>query len=369
MSPHHRLARQAVIAACWGLGTVLCSASASSAEANRHWREATQDDYRKHLQSLQALTQTCAQGRDLKSCDPTTIGLDDKVPTADGNESRLVRYGWLRVLFSKAEEPDQAQSAPDSRRPSLPAKEITRPAAPSTTQLLVEAEARLKRDLNATEVAQTKAPKYDRQRSILGEVLAGSEFRSLHPASESDLALEKIGNWLNHVFENVAKMRARSPWIGRALVWGFLLVVGTGLGWGLMRLERRWRVKLIAIQERPAAEAASARDWQLWLADAREASENGEWREAIHFVYWAAISRMESRRMWPADRARTPREYLGLVAADDPRKTGLASLTGSFERTWYGGRAASEADYRRAELLADGVIAGRAAVDGAGSAR
>jgi hypothetical protein len=146
------------------------------------------------------------------------------------------------------------------------------------------------------------------------------------------------------------------------IVWGFILASCVGLAWGLLQLERRWRIRLVPESDGPAAGAASARDWQLWLADARRAAAAGEWREAIHFVYWAAISRLESRlgsgRLWPADRARTPREYLALVAADDPRRAGLATLTGSFERTWYGGRTAGESDYLQAEKLADGLIAG-----------
>jgi hypothetical protein len=141
-----------------------------------------------------------------------------------------------------------------------------------------------------------------------------------------------------------------------------MLVVCVGLVWGLMQLERRWRIRLVPESDGPAAGAASARDWQLWLKDARNSAAAGEWREAVHFVYWAAISRLESKRLWPADRARTPREYLALVAAEDPRRAGLATLTGSFERTWYGGRSAAESDYLRAEELASGLIAGGKAV-------
>jgi hypothetical protein len=117
----------------------------------------------------------------------------------------------------------------------------------------------------------------------------------------------------------------------------------------------------VPASDRTAPEAASARDWQLWLADARKAAAAGLWREAIHFVYWAAISRLESKRLWPADRARTPREYLALMAPEDPRRGGLVSLTGSFERTWYGGREAGESDYRKAEALAASLIDGGAA--------
>src|SRR6185437_16386462 len=130
--------------------------------------------------------------------------------------------------------------------------------------------------------------------------------------------------------------------------------------YALLRIERRWRIRLSEESDRPAPGAASARDWQLWLDDARKAAASGLWREAIHFMYWAAISRLESRRLWPADRARTPREYLALVAHEDPRKPRLGALTREFEWTWYGGRPADEPDYRRAEELAMALVEGAA---------
>jgi hypothetical protein len=147
-------------------------------------------------------------------------------------------------------------------------------------------------------------------------------------------------------------------WVGRIIFWGFILAVCVGLVWGLLQLERRWRIRLIPESTGPGAGAASARDWQLWLEDARQAAAAGLWREAIHSLYWASISRLESRRLWPADRARTPREYLALVAPEDPRKAGLATLSGSFERIWYGGRSAAQSDYLKAEQLATALIAG-----------
>jgi hypothetical protein len=200
------------------------------------------------------------------------------------------------------------------------------------------------------------------------QVLAGRDFRNLEEPTARDSALEKLSFWLNWLFDSAAKLRARSAWVGRAIVWGFILAVCVGLAWGLMQLERRWRIRLIPQNDGPVAGAASARDWQLWLADAHCAAAAGQWREAIHFVYWAAISRLESRRLWPADRTRTPREYLAAVAPEDPRRAGLASLTGSFEQTWYGGRAAGESDYLKAEALAEELISGNSAA-GAGASK
>ena len=332
----------------------------SSDRSAGRWQDASLEDYRKHLASLQVLTQACAQARNLKACDPILVGPDDRVPlsAAPHAERRIVRYGWLRILFSRADEPDKAQEAPDSRDAPIAAQDRVRPEAATTSQLLTDALARLARDLAQAEGAAAAAPQHTRAYDTMRQVLAGREFRNLKQPTDRDSAMERLGAWLNKFFAQFDKLRTRSVWVGRAIIWGFFLAVALGLAWGLIQMERRWRVRLVPLGERPAPEAASARDWQLWLADARKAAAAGRWREAIHFVYWAAISRLESRRMWPADRARTPREYLALIAPEDPRQPCLASLTRSFERTWYGGREAAETDYRKAEALASELISG-----------
>jgi hypothetical protein len=322
------------------------------------WQDASLEDYRNHLVTLAGLTQACAKARDVKSCDPLLVGQDDRVPLGSHGERRLVRYGWLRVLFSHAEESDEAQQAPKSGKQPETNDANVRPRPRTTSQLLEDALARLQADLAQAGQAQASQPDHAGERAKMQEVLAGREFRGLKQADARDSLMERVNRWLNRLFEGVDKLRTRSAWIGRSLIWSFLLAVGVGLAWMLLQLERRWRIRLLPENDVPAPDAASARDWQLWMADAREAAGLGLWREGIHFLYWAVISRLESKRLWPADRARTPREYLALVAPDDGRRPGLASLTSVFERTWYGGREAHEADYRRAEELAGNLIAG-----------
>jgi hypothetical protein len=229
----------------------------------------------------------------------------------------------------------------------------------TTSQLLKDAKQRLDHDVAQSQAPVAAVSPHTGERAVMQQVLAGPEFRDLQPTVR-DSVMEKLGNWLNRLFESAANLKARSAWVGRALVWGFILAVCVALVWSLLRLERRWRVQLTPDIDRPAPGAASARDWQLWLEDARNAAASGLWREAIHFLYWAAISRLESRRLWPADRARTPREYLALVAPEDPRRPGLSQLTRTFERFWYGGREAGEGDYKKAEDLASSLIAGNA---------
>lgn len=355
----------AALLVCTGLLTPVRGLTVTGTPTTGRFQDASLEDYRKHLVTLAGLTQACAKARDVKTCDPLLVGLDDRIPLGVHGERRLVRYGWLRVLFSRAEESDEAQQAPKSSKPAESSDTAAQPKPRTTSQLLQDAVTRLQADqAQAGDTAPSEAD-HAKERATMQEVLAGREFRGLKQPDARDSLLERVNNWLNKLFEGVDKLRSRSRWIGRALIWGFLLAVGVGLVWALLQFERRWRIRLLPDSDGPAPDAASARDWQLWMADAREAAAQGRWREAIHFLYWAVISRLESKRLWPADRARTPREYLALVAPDDGRKQGLASLTLAFERSWYGGRATHESDYRRAEELAGALIAGSGSADAA----
>jgi len=353
-------------------------ASAPPAQPASHGRDASMEEYRGHLQALKTIVEACAKARDKETCDPALVGEDDHVaitqsadPTAV-SDRRLVRYGWLRTLLTDAQEkdkaPDKSDAKPAADAKATPSTQPEQPCDCSTSGLLKDAETRLDHDIAQTNEAKPAAAVHPQEREAMKQVLAGRDFSNLEEPRARETILRKIGAWLNWLLEGLSRAGSTSVWIGRAILWGFILAVCVGLVWGLMQLERRWAYRLVPENAGPAAGAASARDWQLWLEDARKAAAAGQWREAVHFVYWASISRLESRRLWPADRARTPREYLALVAPEDPRKPGLASLTGSFERIWYGGRPAAESDYRNAEQLATGLISGSGATANRGGA-
>jgi hypothetical protein len=338
------------------------------------WNDVSMADYRKHLEVLNEVVQACAKARDAKACDPSLVGKDDRVALGGGSnaERRPVRYAWLRVLLLQAQKKD----APKIGNPVISGLQNplnasdALPPPPTTTELLQAAQKRLVADDAQAGGPAQPEPEHAAQHAAMEQVLAGREFRGLTRTSPGETLAEKIDNWLNSLFAGAAGLGARLPWLGLAVEWAFILAVCVGLVWGLLQMERRWRIRLTPESIGPAPQAPSTRDWQLWLDAARKAAAAGAWREAIHCVYWAAISHLESRRLWPADRARTPREYLALLAGEDPRRAGLAALTGSFERTWYGGRPAAEGEYRRAEELAKGLILGAApALSARGSRR
>jgi len=375
-------------------------------------RDATLDEYRQHLIQLTVITQACAAARDMKSCDPALVENDDNValPASPTPARRLIRYDWLRVLLlqgrikedepqkpaSKTDakpaakpdaKPDAAtgrdQSGKDDKEPSkgqaAQGKDSGKDAADgdddeddedesvptvagiasrgrSTADLLKDAVDRLTQDRAQADRLAGATPAYEKERAQVTAILARNEFKGINDTSIKNTILEKILNWLNRLLERAFSFGPRASWIGRTIFWTLLGAIFLGIVWGIIQMERRRRIRLIPDLLEPAPGAASARDWQLWLEDARKAAAEGRWRDAVHFVYWASISRLESKRLWPADRARTPREYLALVAEEDPRKAGLKSLTGSFERIWYGGREAGEVEYRDAEHLAQSLI-------------
>lgn len=187
----------------------------------------------------------------------------------------------------------------------------------------------------------------------LTRILSAKEYQTaVRGRSLRDRILEKIANWVNQAFIKLSSVGSKSKWIGRVFEIGFILLLCIFLVWFLIRLERQGRLNAGLFRPEPGGDAVSARDWQLWLQDAKQAAASGAWRDAIHLLYWASISRLESSGEWPADRARTPREYLALLAQESQQRPALTALTRSFERTWYAGCSAAEADFLQAEQQA-----------------
>jgi hypothetical protein len=111
-------------------------------------------------------------------------------------------------------------------------------------------------------------------------------------------------------------------------------------------LVRNIRRKEAEYTREPILFAPSSKHWRTWLAQAQSAAETGNWRDAIHFAYWAGISNLEESGAWVPDKARTPREYLRIISPRDPNRSALSALTKKFEIVWYGDFPAAAGDYQ-----------------------
>ena len=102
-------------------------------------------------------------------------------------------------------------------------------------------------------------------------------------------------------------------------------------------------------------------DWEEaarnWRSLAEEQASRGDWRDAVHCLYWASIAVLEGRNLWAANRSRTPREYVRLLEAGSSRWMLLRQQTQGFEHVWYGLNEAAHQDYERALELHEGLRA------------
>ena len=354
-------ATPALVLALLALAAIARPAHAQELAADAGWRDVSVAEYRLHLEDLDGVTADCQTQRRLNgaapaktapanddACDPARIGPDDRVHGVASGDSlpREVRYDWLRSVLGRAENKG-AQAKPTAIGAVTDAKSHQL----SVDALLAEARQRLQEDAKLAESTTEASPSYAGERKSLNAILAQKAYQGVTEVSVTDRFREWFDNLLDKVLSGLYRFGSRSPWIAFTLRALLLAAICTLLIWFLVRIERRSRVRLVP-DDAPAPGAPSAREWQLWLEDAHAMAARGLWRDAIHFIYWASIARLESKRLWPADRARTPREYLELLAGSDPRKPSLTALTRSFERTWYGGRAAESYDFRAALELA-----------------
>lgn len=294
------------------------------------------DAYRTHLENLHALVQRCET--QASACDASAVGSDEQVQLqglgvgANAN-SFEAHYGWLRDVLRSA------QNAGDKNRGDE----------------LRAAEARLDEALSEASGQSPTRTDVAAARRHADAILGHPEFVTVTEDSIWTKLLAWIFLWLDKIFGHVAAFGGRSPWIGPVMEWGLIGIALVGLVLWAMRVLQRQRLAVrmeAARQFEPWEEAA-----RNWRALAEEQALNGNWREAVHCLYWASIAVLEGRRMWVPNRSRTPREYVRLLEAGSTRWRLLRQQTQGFEHVWYGLHDAAQKDYERALELHEGLRA------------
>jgi len=179
-------------------------------------------------------------------------------------------------------------------------------------------------------------------RATLNSILAGREFRDVSGPTWLDRMKQRLLEFIIRVLRHIFRATSIPP-IGRSFVY---VLMGLALAALLYAAYRSiWRSQRLD-EVVPRHLTVSAKEWTIWLAEARAAAAKGEWRDAIHLAYWAGISSLERQGFWKPDRARTPREYLHLLSGTSEQHATLTSLTRMFELAWYGKRNAGESTFR-----------------------
>jgi hypothetical protein len=190
-------------------------------------------------------------------------------------------------------------------------------------------------------------------RAELDHILAAPEFAAVHPPSAWDLFRQKLARRIERILERIFGGLARYPIGGQVLFWIIVIAcVGLIALWVFRFVTGRERMDVLPQARVPRP----VRTWQEWVRVAREAAARNDFREAVHSVYWAGITRLQDVSAVPKDPAKTPREYLRLVvepsALQSPSASNyrepLSALTVRMEKSWYANRGASSEDFRDA---------------------
>lgn len=176
------------------------------------------------------------------------------------------------------------------------------------------------------------------QRAALNSMLARPEFRNVHGPGWFDRVKQRLIEFLIHLLGRIFGSSA-IPTVGKYFVYVLIGFAGLALLYVAYRsILRPEDVSEVIPKDVPV----SAKEWTIWLSEARAAAAKGEWRDAVHLAYWAGISFLERQGFWKPDRARTPREYLRLMPAVSEQRETLSALTRIFELTWYAKRDANQ---------------------------
>jgi hypothetical protein len=245
-------------------------------------------------------------------------------PVQVGDKSIQVPTDWLASDLKKLEE-DPARYAFVSR------------AASSRLGAMRKAAEGLERG--------TASPvNLDAAHTQLDKILSGREFGTAHGPSQLDLLKARIARWLS---EQIYKLLLRlhlGAKAGNALAWiivGLAFLALCYLVWKTLSPTTRKR-------ETSAETGKESDDPREWARDALAAADRGDYREAVHCAYWAAVVHLETLGVLKRDRARTPRESLRLLDPHPNEQNLLSEFTRRFELIWYGYRPASASDWSEA---------------------
>ncbi len=176
----------------------------------------------------------------------------------------------------------------------------------------------------------------------LKQILSNKDFKRVGSQSSDAIVQELLMKLLIKLFSLIAKNPDHAALFAKIVVWTFVALIAAFLLWKLYKWALQARP--IDVSREIIPFAPSAKSWHQWMNEARAALAAGNFREAVHSSYWAAISHLESSGAWLPDKARTPREYLRLISRTNPSRALLSEISRVFEVVWYGERTPAQAE-------------------------
>jgi len=294
----------------------------------------------------QAVVEACKA--DAAGCDVKQVGGDVEVGEPGKNSGYAVHWVWLRDALTKAH---------DTKKPEERAEAMKAAGA--------------KLEEMAAETGSAGAEDVKPARRKVDEILAREEFGGVKEESWWGRMVGRFWDWVSRLFHGFAGLGEAAPWLLKTLEWAFFIGAPVGLIIFLLRSFAKQRLQ-VSLNDAASISSAWDRESEDWAKLAEASAAAGDWREAVHGLYWAAIVHLEARRAWRHNPARTPREYVRLLKPGSEQQRALRGLTQIFERVWYGFEDVGGEEYARAREMFAGLdskrvegAAGSAVVKGA----
>jgi len=192
--------------------------------------------------------------------------------------------------------------------------------------------------------AASQQPSLGNAREHLDKILQRPEFAGEQGPGQWELLRERIGRWLGDQILRLMRAMHLGPATGNVIAWTVVGLAFLALCYYVFQI-LAGRSPLPGTPPDAPTDLAEAREW---ARDALAAAERGDYREAVHCAYWAAVVRLETLGLLKRDRARTPRESLRILNPHPAEQKLLREFTRHFELIWYGYRPASAQDWSEA---------------------
>lgn len=183
----------------------------------------------------------------------------------------------------------------------------------------------------------------ERKDKEIEKIFARVEFKGLSGPSWMDQWSARVGRWIEREIERLFSAIHLPAQFGSVLIWPVIVITVAALAFLAWRVLRDQSVAIL-----PEVTQDTTAPDRAWLKEAMAAAQRGEYREAVHRGYWAAIARLEQRQILTSDRTRTPRESLRLLESHPTERGILREQTVRLERLWYGCREATGDDWTAA---------------------
>jgi hypothetical protein len=213
------------------------------------------------------------------------------------------------------------------------------PAKPASREIELRLSAMRKAATEMENGSQDTSPSIAREH--LEKILQRREFAGVQGPSQLEIWKAHIARWLSEKVYRLLSRLHLGATAGNVLAW---IVVGLAF---LVLCYWVWQslARVSRVLPAPTDVPLDAIDSRMWAKDALAAAARGDYREAVHCAYWAAVVHLEGLGVLKRDRARTPRESLRLLDPHPNEQKLLREFTRHFELIWYGYRPASAEDW------------------------